>query len=419
MRFEWQGNGVFACRGSKQPLEALCPRGRPPPSSRNAELPPSSSCALLPSSTARRHASQMLSSKRPTSAPNSPSFHCSCVSRWGHDFRKAYLDLRNLRRTFPGVPLMALTATATETVRRDVMDILKMTPEIGVQTVQGRAPRGAVAGSLSLGRLSRAGSSSSSSSGAAASSADVLPPRRCSSPASSPTRVFQQSFDRPNLIFSVLPKPDKAGDGLHQLAEVVRRLCAPPTAPPEARPSDPLGRAAASSRRNMGASRARNMDDKADPVLAAASSVSAGSAGRSGIVYCLSRDDTVRAAKALQEGGLRADFYHAGMTPKQRLLVQTLWQHGRIDVVCATVAYGMGIDLATVRFVVHFSVPKSIEGYYQEAGRAGRDGLPAHCVLLYSRKDVGRVKRLITMSGRGKRKSKTQSSQAVNLLGKM
>lgn len=123
---------------------------------------------------------------------------------------------------------------------------------------------------------------------------------------------------------------------------------------------------------------------------------------RSGIVYCLSRRECDLVAEELRRSGLAASAYHAGMTDAQRRRVQEAWiQEETCKIVCATIAFGMGIDKPDVRFVIHHSLPKSIEGYYQEAGRAGRDGLPATCILYYHWHDVVRMRKLIQGDGPG------------------
>lgn len=113
---------------------------------------------------------------------------------------------------------------------------------------------------------------------------------------------------------------------------------------------------------------------------------------QSGIVYCGTRDAVERLALKLQEMGYNARGYHAGLTHKERREVQSLFRYDRIDIVVATIAFGMGIDKPNVRFVIHHDLPKNIEGYYQETGRAGRDGLPAKALLLYNAADSARLR---------------------------
>ncbi|XP_061139102.1 recQ-like DNA helicase BLM isoform X1 [Syngnathus typhle] len=127
----------------------------------------------------------------------------------------------------------------------------------------------------------------------------------------------------------------------------------------------------------------------------------------SGIIYCLSRNDCDTMAESLQGAGLLALSYHAGLSDGDREYVQSKWinQDG-CQVICATIAFGMGIDKPDVRYVIHASLPKSVEGYYQESGRAGRDGEISHCILFYSYADVHRIKRIISMDREGDRNTK-------------
>ncbi|XP_047029425.1 Bloom syndrome protein homolog [Helicoverpa zea] len=117
----------------------------------------------------------------------------------------------------------------------------------------------------------------------------------------------------------------------------------------------------------------------------------------SGIVYCLSRKECEKLSEDLRKAGIKAAPYHAGLSDKKREEVQAGWVADRYNVICATIAFGMGVDKADVRYVIHHSMPKSVEGYYQEAGRAGRDGDTAHCLLYYSYCDVVRYRRLLDM----------------------
>ncbi|CAD6193904.1 unnamed protein product [Caenorhabditis auriculariae] len=129
--------------------------------------------------------------------------------------------------------------------------------------------------------------------------------------------------------------------------------------------------------------------------------------GKSGIIYCLSRKECETVANMLTKAGMSAEVYHAGLNDKTRVNVQHRWLANRVDVICATIAFGMGIDKPDVRFVIHFSLPKSIEGYYQETGRAGRDGLPSYCLMLYSYQDSIRLRRMI---------EDTQSTSGIRMM---
>ncbi|XP_032798955.2 Bloom syndrome protein homolog isoform X2 [Daphnia magna] len=155
---------------------------------------------------------------------------------------------------------------------------------------------------------------------------------------------FLSSFNRPNLKYSVLPKKMKTGM-ITEIAELITQ------------------------RFNR----------------------------KSGIVYCLSRRECDEVAQALQSSRIKAISYHAGLTDDARSEAQLKWINGTVQVVCATIAFGMGIDKPDVRFVIHYSLPKSIEGFYQESGRAGRDGEISYCYLYYAYRDVLRMRRMLEM----------------------
>uniref|UniRef100_A0A3Q2Q7M4 RecQ-like DNA helicase BLM n=1 Tax=Fundulus heteroclitus TaxID=8078 RepID=A0A3Q2Q7M4_FUNHE len=127
----------------------------------------------------------------------------------------------------------------------------------------------------------------------------------------------------------------------------------------------------------------------------------------SGIVYCLSRNECDALAESLKRAGIQALAYHAGLSDGDREYVQSKWiNQDDCQVICATIAFGMGIDKPDVRYVIHATLPKSVEGYYQESGRAGRDGEISHCILFYSYNDVHRIKRIISMDREGDRHTK-------------
>ena len=203
-----------------------------------------------------------------------------CVSEWGHDFRPEYRKLSELRDKFPGVCIAALTATATERVRRDIVHVLRLQDPV----------------------------------------------------------VKVSSFNRPNLSYQIVEKKDV----MDQLDSYLRKN--------------------------------RN---------------------KSGIIYCQSRDAVERLAARLNKSGFSALPYHAGISDEKRARNQERFIRDDVDIIVATVAFGMGIDKPDVRFVIHYDLPKNLESYYQETGRGGRDGLECECILFFSRGDWHKIRFLI------------------------
>ncbi|KAI6658987.1 ATP-dependent DNA helicase Q5-like [Oopsacas minuta] len=251
-----------------------------------------------------------------------------CVSQWGHDFRPAYLKLGDFRKHFPGVPCLALTATATEAVRKDIFEFLSLT--------------------------------------------DALP--------------LTLPCHRGNLFYDVKFKETiiKPENDLREFAiSCLTQSDSIATKPVRTRSS------------KVKSFKSPLYSDNSQTTSIAETDVSGVTFIGSGIIYCHTRDACSDLSHQLSTKGLTCKPYHAGLSKKDRLSCQQDWMQGKFPVIVATISFGMGVDKQDVRFVAHWDVPKSLEGYYQESGRAGRDGGPAFCRLYFSRKQRDLVRFII------------------------
>ncbi|KAL2157051.1 hypothetical protein VTH06DRAFT_7520 [Thermothelomyces fergusii] len=239
-----------------------------------------------------------------------------CISEWGHDFRRDFKRLSWFRETFPDVPIMCLTATANEQVRRDILSTL------GLDRTPGRL------------------------------------------------RSFAMTAHRPNLHLEVRFTSDEANDRYDDFVGWLKGVYA----------------------RRAAAGRKAELDAAGERVE-----------NVPGIIYTLSRDECESLAAALRCDDIGARPFHAKLPRevKEETLARWIANEPGYDVIVATTAFGMGIDKENVRFVVHWRLPKSFEGYYQEAGRAGRDGNASYCFLYYAREDRDRVCSMLMRDGAG------------------
>ena len=287
-----------------------------------------------------------------------------CASQWGHDFRPDYAKLSLLRRQFPTVPFHLCTATATTRVRTDVLKILNLDEAFDLEEDNEEEEEAAA------GPESSSSSSSTSRSGP-----------------SNEVHIFRSSANRPQIRYDVEAKEASEKGAMAQLVRVVNECCA-------------LAASSSSSSSSAGASSAAASApptvEATDTAWAYGGGTIAGSSpprgfkASSGIVYCASRAECAKTARALCAAGFNAGMYHAGMEDDDRKRVHERWLVGVIQIVCATMAFGLGINKLAVRFVIHYSMPSSLEQFYQESGRAARDGKLARSVLLFSPSDVVR-----------------------------
>lgn len=214
-----------------------------------------------------------------------------CISQWGYDFRPSYLRIAAIRQELPGVPVLALTASATAAVQRDICDRLSVDPEAATRK------------------------------------------------ADTDWAIFRQSFERPNLSYSVF----RVDVGINKMVEILNKV------------------------------------------------------GGSAIIYCKSRKRTKEISDLLQLQRISADHYHAGLAADERSRKQEEWINNKTRVIVSTNAFGMGIDKPDVRVVIHADIPDCLENYYQEAGRAGRDGKMAFAVLLYNDRSLEDLREMTTL----------------------